>query len=285
MFLLPVNSVLERLSSEAHQCVSHQSLDANVRVLIEVLHLCKHLDTVGSEVSGLGIEPVGLCVIQRPHIGLRERRNGVENTLLPASSACAVPRYECLVVRSNHEVVLEVSSIGLCWLVGVESPQVLRWSIWQQIQQVDARHVVCVQLGCLCRHLESLPWALEHAFATTFAEVRDHDREQSARAWLGPFHGPEQVCGLRVGERHMVEEFHELILGNLGHGIDRRQLFTEDGVERNGLFRLDDHRQSCAHTVLERREFNEHLVTLLHIEDVAASRGSQDHIEVLCNVG
>ncbi len=153
-------------------------------------------------------------MIQRPHVGLGDRRNRAEDALLAAAGARAVARHQRVVVPAHHQHVAQRGGLGVLRPRVVVEAQVLLRRVGQQIEERRARLVLGVDVfGFLHHPQRAVLAARRDAGRAALAEVRHEDREDAAAAGLLLFGRREDRVRLLVRQRHLVDDVEELALG------------------------------------------------------------------------
>jgi hypothetical protein len=110
---------------ETHQEVGDRLLEEHVLDRAPYGALGQLLRAELVEAAGLRPEPVRLGVVDRPHVRLGHRCQGVQDALLAAAGAGPVAGDERVVVLAHHEVVAERGRLRVDRVLAVEEPEVL----------------------------------------------------------------------------------------------------------------------------------------------------------------
>ena len=164
-----------------------------------------------SSSSAFAPEAIGLRVVERPHVGLGDRRDRAQDALLAAAGARAVARDQRVVVPPHHQHVAQRGGLGVLRPRVVVEAEVLLRRVGQQVEERGAGFVLGVDLFGLLHHPQRLVLAARRdARRAAFAEVRHEDREDAARARALLLRRREDRVRLLVRHRHLVDDAEEL---------------------------------------------------------------------------
>ena len=274
--------ILVVLPPESHEQLRDCLTEHRVLFRAPLLDRRQLLDAFLLQLIRLCAEPVGLRVEERPHVGFRDRRDGLEDALLAAARACAVSRYERVVVAAHHQHVAQRRGFGILRPRVVVEAEILLRGVGQQVEERGARFVLGVDLFGFLHHLQRLVFAAgRHAGRAPFAQVRHEDGEDATRAGSLLLRRREDGVRLLIRQRHPVENIEELAFGFRREPVDDVGHFPNEVLER-GLGVLGDRvAHELARPLLDFRQRPEHLLALACVRHVVGDGRPENRFEVL----